>query len=72
MSLERVGERLGAVSDLDRVAKPLSSEVSSVIGHGTLKDLLSGTWMGHPLHPMLTDVPIGAWTSAVALDPRGR
>jgi nitrite reductase/ring-hydroxylating ferredoxin subunit/uncharacterized membrane protein len=33
-----------------------------------LKDLLSGTWLGHPLHPPLTDVVIGAWTSALLLD----
>jgi nitrite reductase/ring-hydroxylating ferredoxin subunit/uncharacterized membrane protein len=25
-------------------------------------------WLGHPLHPVLTDVPIGAWTTALALD----
>lgn len=25
-------------------------------------------WLGHPLHPVLTDVPIGAWTSAAILD----
>ncbi|MDQ3920253.1 MAG: Rieske 2Fe-2S domain-containing protein [Acidobacteriota bacterium] len=33
-----------------------------------VKDFLHGTWLGHPLHPVLTDVPIGAWTAALALD----
>lgn len=33
-----------------------------------LKDLLNGTWLGHPLHPVLTDIPIGAWTTTVFLD----
>ena len=33
-----------------------------------LQDLLHGTWLGHPLHPALTDVPLGAWTAALALD----
>ncbi len=32
------------------------------------KDALHGTWLGHPLHPVLVDVPIGAWTAAVFLD----
>jgi nitrite reductase/ring-hydroxylating ferredoxin subunit/uncharacterized membrane protein len=32
------------------------------------KNFLHGTWLGHPLHPALTDVPIGAWTTALALD----
>ena len=33
-----------------------------------LKILLNGTWVGHPLHPMLTDIPIGAWTLTILLD----
>src|SRR5213596_2180425 len=34
----------------------------------TLKDVLNGVWLGHPLHPVITDVPIGAWTTAQVLD----
>ncbi|GAA2037204.1 Rieske (2Fe-2S) protein [Pseudokineococcus marinus] len=37
-------------------------------GRGPVVDALHGTWLGHPLHPALTDVPIGAWTAALALD----
>lgn len=33
-----------------------------------LKLLLNGSWLGHPLHPLLTDVPIGAWILTVILD----
>jgi uncharacterized membrane protein len=36
-----------------------------------LKDALNGTWLGHSLHPAITDVPIGAWTAALALDALG-
>jgi nitrite reductase/ring-hydroxylating ferredoxin subunit/uncharacterized membrane protein len=32
------------------------------------KDFLHGVWLGHPLHPVITDVPIGAWTMAQLLD----
>lgn len=32
------------------------------------RNLLHGTWLGHPLHPVLTDLPIGAWSTALALD----
>jgi nitrite reductase/ring-hydroxylating ferredoxin subunit/uncharacterized membrane protein len=35
------------------------------------KDFLHGRWLGHPLHPVLTDLPIGFWTSSVALDVMG-
>lgn len=31
-------------------------------------DFLHGTWLGHPLHPALTDIPIGAWTLAMMCD----
>ncbi len=37
-------------------------------GGRKVKNFLHGTWMGHPLHVALTDVPIGSWTTAVALD----
>lgn len=33
-----------------------------------IKNFLHGTWLGHPLHPAMTDVPIGAWTTAAVLD----
>lgn len=33
-----------------------------------LRDVLHGTWLGHPLHALLTDVPVGAYTAALALD----
>lgn len=33
-----------------------------------IKNFLNGTGIGHPLHIVLTDVPIGAWTVALAFD----
>jgi nitrite reductase/ring-hydroxylating ferredoxin subunit/uncharacterized membrane protein len=36
-----------------------------------LRSLLHGTWLGHPLHPLLTDVPIGGLTVALILDLLG-
>src|SRR5216684_909986 len=33
-----------------------------------ISDFLNGTPLGHPLHAMLTDVTIGAWTAALILD----
>lgn len=34
----------------------------------SVRPALRGDWLGHPLHPMLTDLPIGFWTSAFVLD----
>jgi nitrite reductase/ring-hydroxylating ferredoxin subunit/uncharacterized membrane protein len=31
-------------------------------------DILHGTWVGHPLHPILTDLAIGAWTFGILFD----
>ena len=31
-------------------------------------NILHGTWLGHPLHVVLTDVPLGSWTAAAVLD----
>src|SRR5438552_12744066 len=33
-----------------------------------LKNWLNGVWLGHPVHPALTDVPIGAWVTGALLD----
>ena len=35
------------------------------------KNVLNGVWLGHPLHPALTDVPIGAWTTSLIFDLLG-
>src|SRR5438445_7290622 len=34
----------------------------------SVKSLFNGTWLGHPLHPVLTDIPLGAWTLAILFD----
>lgn len=36
-----------------------------------VRDVLDGVWLGAPLHPVLTDVPLGAWTAAAVLDVVG-
>jgi nitrite reductase/ring-hydroxylating ferredoxin subunit/uncharacterized membrane protein len=53
---------------LSVAGKVVSRPVAKLLGTGPAKDLLSGTWLGHPAHPLLTDIPIGAWSSALLLD----
>ena len=37
-----------------------------------VKDFLNGSWLGHPIHPAVTDVPIGAFIVALVLDLVGQ
>ena len=37
----------------------------------SVKNVLHGTWLGHPLHPVLTDIPLGSWTATIVLDAIG-
>jgi nitrite reductase/ring-hydroxylating ferredoxin subunit/uncharacterized membrane protein len=57
------------IDSLDQLAGALAKAVERAAPAGScVNEALSGTDFGHPLHPPLTDVVIGAWTSAVALD----
>jgi nitrite reductase/ring-hydroxylating ferredoxin subunit/uncharacterized membrane protein len=72
MSLHEVATRIGELEALDQVTQPLARLAKRVIPPGPVKDLLSGTRLGHPLHPVLTDVAIGAFTGATVLDLFGK
>src|SRR6185437_1808574 len=51
------------------IQSALHKAFASAGGRGTkIKDALHGTWVGHPLHVILTDIPLGAWTSAMFFD----
>ena len=63
-----LAERLDAVRAVDPVIEPVHRGVERVLPQGRAKDALHGVWLGHPLHPLLTDLPIGFWTSAFVLD----
>ena len=64
----RVVDAIGESEGLDGPASALRELVRSTTDPTPMKNLLSGTWLGHRLHPMLTDVVIGTWLSAGLLD----
>lgn len=68
--MHELAERLGRVAALDPAADSLQSIVRP-LQDTPVWPVLRGRWLGHSLHPMLTDVPIGLWTSAVVLDHIG-
>jgi nitrite reductase/ring-hydroxylating ferredoxin subunit/uncharacterized membrane protein len=71
VSAQTLAERLAAVDALDHVVGPARRALMTVLPRGAVKDTLHGVWLGHPLHPVLTDLPIGFWTSAFVLDMAG-
>ncbi len=72
-------ETMNAIEDqewLEAPSETVAGAVSKILtqpgGQPTpLSDFLNGVWLGHPLHPMLTDIPIGAWTMTLTLDGLG-
>jgi nitrite reductase/ring-hydroxylating ferredoxin subunit/uncharacterized membrane protein len=67
-----IAERLERLTFLDPAAGLLQRGVRAAVPQDTVaKDLLSGTWLGHPVHPPLTDLVVGSWTSALLLDVFG-
>jgi uncharacterized membrane protein len=68
----RLPEALDRADALDRVAVPVFERLDAAVGDTSAAPMLQGRWLGHPLHPVLTDVPIGCWTSAWLIDVFGR
>jgi nitrite reductase/ring-hydroxylating ferredoxin subunit/uncharacterized membrane protein len=57
----------------ERLSDRLQDMIKVVIGSNRkpprrLKSFLNGTWFGHPLHPVITDVPITAWILTAIFD----
>ena len=59
---------IGGFRRLDGFARKASAVVGAATRSTPVKNTLSGSWLGHQLHPVLTDLPIGAWGAATVLD----
>ena len=69
----QIAEAVDRQEWLDRAADPLKKGIKALFRAGgdlgrRVKDFLHGTWLGHPLHPVLVSIPIGAWTVAIVFD----
>jgi len=60
--------RVGHAQRLDPAARTLTAVVQRRVGTGPRADALHGVWLGQPVHPALTGLPMGFWTSAAVLD----
>jgi len=71
MSNEAILDVIGKQQWLEAASDPLSKAVRNAFQGDSgraVKNALHGTWLGHPLHPALVAIPIGAWTVAMVLD----
>ncbi len=77
MTLARITRQtidtIGQQESLEAASQRLQQAVNNLFdaGGGTgqqIENFLHGVPLGHPLHPVLTDIPIGAWTAAAAID----
>jgi len=62
--------QLEQAQPLDRVTAP-AQRMARWLPPGRVRDTLNGVWLGHPLHPVLAQAPVGAWLSATVLDAVG-
>ncbi|MGO1166711.1 MAG: DUF2231 domain-containing protein [Janibacter sp.] len=70
--LLRWTQRLEDTTALDGPVRTLEPHALTLVGSGTRGAVLRGDWLGHALHPVLTDVVLGSWFSATLLDVVGR
>jgi len=65
--MQRIVEALPFLDDIGEAVQP---EVQKAVNAGgtTTRNVLDGVWLEAPLHPVMTDVPIGAWTTALVCD----
>lgn len=71
--VERAAQTIEREDRLRPFEDALQRAIAAVFHSGgaagsVVKNALHGTWLGHPLHAVLTDVPVGAWTVALVLD----
>lgn len=67
----RAAELRAIVPDIDEKLQKSLDKFLYGGGHSAaqkIRNFLNGTWLGEPLHVVLTDVPVGAWTVAMAFD----
>ncbi|WP_433389149.1 Rieske 2Fe-2S domain-containing protein [Micromonospora sp. KLBMP9576] len=60
--------KIEQASGLDRFGDRLQRAVLSTLRPRRVRDLLHGVWLGHPLHPAMVQLPVGAWISTAVLD----
>lgn len=64
----RLTARLEAATGLDPLTRVVQRVSDVLLADRDRADLLHGMWLGHAVHPLMTFLPLGTWTSATVLD----
>jgi len=70
-NLERLAKGIENAKALDGPSELAAKGLQRLLAPPALRELLSGTSVGHPVHPLLVALPIGSWTAATYLDLTG-
>ncbi len=67
------GNLIARMPWLDKVSQPVQNWIAKLYGQPgqpayRIKDFLNGVWLGHALHPVLVNVPLGSWSATLVLD----
>lgn len=68
MNLHRILQRAESVESLDAAADASADVARKVVDGAHLGPLLRGSWLGHPVHPLLITLPIGTWMTSLVFD----
>lgn len=69
--LDRIVGAIEHASAVDKPANKVAEVVDGLFEGERVRDTLSGTWLGHPLHPLMITLPIGSWAAASVFDLSG-
>jgi len=61
-------KRLESESRLDSVITRVAPVVDRLVATARARQVLQGRPLGHAIHPLLTDLPLGLWTATNVLD----
>jgi nitrite reductase/ring-hydroxylating ferredoxin subunit/uncharacterized membrane protein len=68
---ETVIERIEREERISTLADRLKGPLHPLIGEGPVRDLLTGRWLGHPVHPAIVLAPLAGWFAGTLLDVVG-
>ncbi|MGZ6778962.1 MAG: DUF2231 domain-containing protein [Mycobacterium sp.] len=68
MNVHRLLKSVESVEALDVPAGKSAEVAGRIIGNGRFAALIRGSWLGHPVHPLLVMLPLGSWISSLVFD----